>query len=325
MLIGPISCTEGFGYIDDTGRIRIPFVYEELGSFSEGLAWFLQNNKVGFINEYNEVVIPPTYDRGGGLIITSNFHSGLAPVRLGNKEGYINIRGDMQIPCQFERCSQFAGNTAIVCTHEGRFSTINKNGEIVCHLPFNDVAEDPYEDDIIKAYLRIGEIIAPTFINRYGKIIGGPFQDLEEVYSFSPSPPYYAMGRSRLNGLTGFLDRQWRTTLPFQYGNSTGFAEGLAGASTPDHQWGYIDIHGNWSIKPEYSTAHHFRMGTASVKKGKGKMSRWHIIDAHNQTISSEVYEGVDDYDGGFRCVWSKGLLMVIDVNCNTIWSKRVA
>ncbi|SUD90870.1 WG repeat-containing protein [Psychrobacter phenylpyruvicus] len=50
-----------WGYITKSGKVAIPFIYDEIRPFSEGLAGVLKNGKWGFINGANKTVIPFQY------------------------------------------------------------------------------------------------------------------------------------------------------------------------------------------------------------------------------------------------------------------------
>ncbi|MCL2816465.1 MAG: WG repeat-containing protein [Oscillospiraceae bacterium] len=55
-------CKNGkFGFADTTGKIVIPFEYDDAYCFAEGLAAVEKNGKWGFINKLNEAVIPFIY------------------------------------------------------------------------------------------------------------------------------------------------------------------------------------------------------------------------------------------------------------------------
>jgi hypothetical protein len=54
--------------------LAIPTTYEEVGDFSEGLAWVRINGKCGYINTQGDLVVPPKYDGG------SDFWNGMAEV-----------------------------------------------------------------------------------------------------------------------------------------------------------------------------------------------------------------------------------------------------
>ena len=60
--VAAVENEEKCGYIDPTGEVVIPLMYETAMSFSEGLASVVSGGKCGYINKQNEVVIPFVYD-----------------------------------------------------------------------------------------------------------------------------------------------------------------------------------------------------------------------------------------------------------------------
>lgn len=81
-------------------------VYRSLGRFQKnGLAFFEQNNKYGYINTQGQIVIPATYDRA------YNFkYNGLAVVKNNGKYGVINAKGQIVIPATFDDVGDFSAN-----------------------------------------------------------------------------------------------------------------------------------------------------------------------------------------------------------------------
>ena len=63
-----------YGYIDETGSIAVPFIYDNAYGFSEGLAVVSKDGKYGFIDKTGTVVIPFLYSYAG------SFSNGVATV-----------------------------------------------------------------------------------------------------------------------------------------------------------------------------------------------------------------------------------------------------
>lgn len=99
------------GFIDKTGAVRIPFVFEYsefdfnfydsgLARFSEGLCAMTQNRKFGYIDKSGATVIPFEFDDAGP------FHRGQAVVyKLFGKEkkaALIDAAGNILIPFQYD-------------------------------------------------------------------------------------------------------------------------------------------------------------------------------------------------------------------------------
>jgi len=92
---------ENAGYLDLQGKVAIPFLYEEVSTFSDGLAAVKKNGKWGYLDRDGRIVIPFKFDEAGF------FGSGLAPVRMGNRTGFIDKAGEFSFYLPFDSASGF--------------------------------------------------------------------------------------------------------------------------------------------------------------------------------------------------------------------------
>lgn len=69
------------------------------------------------------------------------------------------------------------------------------------------------------------------------------------------------------NSTYGFINTKGEVVIPFEFSSTRNFAEGLAPAANAKNDWGYIDLKGNWVIKPVYDFADSFESGEARVMK----------------------------------------------------------
>lgn len=76
-----------WGFIDYTGKEMIPFKFEQVSKFSDGLAWFKESDKYGYIDKSGKIIIAATYDKPG------LFEDGVAYVTLNGKSVKINKQG----------------------------------------------------------------------------------------------------------------------------------------------------------------------------------------------------------------------------------------
>ncbi len=83
------------------------------------------------------------------------------------------------------------------------------------------------------------------------------------------------------NGLYGFINTSGETVIPFQFSNARCFSEGLAPAANAKGYWGFIDMKGEWVIKPAYDFTANFENGEARVMKDSKVM----YIDRQNKII----------------------------------------
>jgi hypothetical protein len=91
-LVLTIDTRGKYGYKDREGFTRIPAKYDNAApEFSEGFAWVMSNKKVGYIDQSGKLVIPMVFDGG------SNFRSGKAKVQYGDKSLLIDTEGNALI------------------------------------------------------------------------------------------------------------------------------------------------------------------------------------------------------------------------------------
>jgi Ca2+/Na+ antiporter len=77
-----------WGYIDNNGKLKIDFIYDEAKNFQNGFAKVKYKEKWGMINKNNQVVIPIKYD---DINLIKNYD--LIEVRLDHKWGYVDLNG----------------------------------------------------------------------------------------------------------------------------------------------------------------------------------------------------------------------------------------
>jgi hypothetical protein len=143
-----------YGYIDQTGKLVIPFLYEYAHNFSEGLAAVKFNGKYGYIDKTGKWVIQPQFT-GGGI-----FSEGLAAAGLEeSKYGYIDITGKWVIQPQFYKAERFQKNGFAIVGKTGTKYTydlglINRQGTLVVPM---DYQRFDFVEDVV-----IGQIYGPN-------------------------------------------------------------------------------------------------------------------------------------------------------------------
>lgn len=84
-----VQNTDGFwGAVNMDNETVIPFEYQALGIYSEGLISFQKNGKVGYMDHKQQVVIPAAFQKG------TAFQGGLAVVQVNNSALIINRKGE---------------------------------------------------------------------------------------------------------------------------------------------------------------------------------------------------------------------------------------
>ncbi|MBK6379064.1 MAG: WG repeat-containing protein [Chitinophagaceae bacterium] len=140
-----------WGAVDVNGSIVIPFEYDYLGVLKEGLVNFQKENKMGFLDKNNKVIIPAMYYN------FSVFSDGLAAVKVSEtgKYGYIDKSNTLVIAAEYEDANPFYGGFTSVAkkkgyttggagkqsvTVPGQWVVINKTGKIIQERSFDRVS-----------------------------------------------------------------------------------------------------------------------------------------------------------------------------------------
>lgn len=128
----------GFKEAGVDGALIVPCKYEDVGSFSGGLAAVQLNGKWGFIDKKNKVVIPFKYDDA------REFSEGLAAVSINRKYGFIDRAGALVIPYQYDYVMWPFKEGLVPVELNGRYGYIDINAKTV--IPFKYGSADEFED-----------------------------------------------------------------------------------------------------------------------------------------------------------------------------------
>jgi hypothetical protein len=134
------------GCVNTKNELVVPIIYDEIRSFSEGLAPFLKDGKYGYLDNLGNIAIQPTYE------YVDAFHEGMAAVGLNDKTGFIDRNGNLIIEPKFECVSYFSEGLCAVSTNPdwGDFYYIDQRGKIIISGPFEEA--DPFQSG--EAYIQ---------------------------------------------------------------------------------------------------------------------------------------------------------------------------
>lgn len=330
----PLCIDNKYGFLDNSNRTQIPFVYEDAQQFSFGLSAVKQNGKYGFINKLGETIIPFIFEEAG----TFN-ESGITPIKENGKYGYIDMNGKIIIPTIYDGATSFSGKIATI-RQGNKYGYINKDGTIIIPciydtaFPFNDglavvrkglfygyIDTDGREVIPIKYYgaynfncglarVRHKDRLGPWgYINKDGRDVISP--NYQEAYDFSE-------GRALVqkNYKYGYIDRFGRDVVPIEYGNRFHFKDGLAVVSK-ENKFGFIDQAGNVIIPFIYDDASSFYEDFASVKKD----GKYGFINKYGKVVIPFIYDSVNDFHEGLAVVEKDNLSGFIDKSGQVIIS----
>jgi hypothetical protein len=177
-----VTVANKYGYIDRSGKMVIPPQYDDVGPFSEGLAYVESKENQGFIDKTGKMVI-----KGEEFVEARGFSEGLAAARgkIGTY-GFIDKTGHFVIPPQFHRVGDFSEGLAAVNPVDARWpgdlAYINHKGQMVIKS-MSTLPDRPMKAEFDLHYYgfrgevaRVGlgnerDLDAEGCINREGKLI----------------------------------------------------------------------------------------------------------------------------------------------------------
>jgi DNA polymerase-3 subunit epsilon len=255
-----------WGFIDLNGKIIIPFQFETVSSFSEGLAAVCYKGKCGFINKKGKIIIDLKYDLidygpEGFYCGVKDFKNGYAGVRLNGMWGLIDKNGKTIVEHKYSEVRDYTEGLAAVeretqkDTHCWGF--VNQKGVEVIKCQYVKIG------DIVNGLAEFEDYTNSKmgFINYKGQEVIPPIY--REVSPFSEG---LAMVED-LKGKCGFIDFSGKVIIPFEYISATDFNEGLALVRRRPGNWLYIDKNNNDVFSQEYYEAFPFKDGIAKVEK----------------------------------------------------------
>lgn len=237
------------GYINEEGKIAIPFIYDaETGysedfvksSFKEGLACVKKGGKYGYIDKNGKEVLPFIYD------FADEFSEGLAGVSIEKKDGYIDKNGDVVIPFStgIWGTYPFTCGLSLLIKSDNRKYFINPNGTTVIKTKLagdESNISDKFSEDLVAICPNGAKSGKWGYMDKQGKIT------IPSIYSFAGD---FSEGLAFVcrNGYSGFINTKGQIVVPFKFHNDflvgMKFEEGIA-PIYHEGRWGYVDKYGN--------------------------------------------------------------------------------
>jgi len=268
------------GFIDQTGKVVIPFQFDSAQGFSEGLALVTMKDKKFFVDTNGRVLFEAKFD------VIRDFSEGLCAVNVGEKRipniglvsdpgkwGYIDKTGKLVIPMKFTHAESFSeGLVAIKNGDHGAF--IDHAAKQVFEVPL-DVTLG-FREGVVGVLYR-GTL---AYFDKTGKKISPPLGYGPKSNSFSEG-----LVPVEIKGKTGFMDRTGKIVIEPQFEDAEGFSEGLAPVKVRSDEtawcprdaagsrkgftmkWGYIDKTGKMVIPAEFESAAPFSDGLGAINQ----------------------------------------------------------
>lgn len=288
--IYPVKRNGKWGYIDKTGKIIVPAVYDEACTFKTNVAPVTLNGKKGYMDKSGRIVIAPVYDDA------SAFNGNYAGIKSGEKYGVINNAGQIVVPAIYDGpYIAYIGEDRIQANLNGKWGLIDTLGRMIVAPQYDFVYS--FSEGLCK----VKKDDKNYFIDRDGKtVLSVPLKSESE---FKMNCLAAADGGDRW----GFLDKSGKWDIAPGYEEARSFDEetGLAPVKK-NGKWGFVDRKGKMVINPRFDDAGSFENGLSYVVlNGVGTG----LINKKGEYVVKPQYSSVWSQGGGIYNV------IVIDDN----------
>lgn len=214
------------GVLDVQGEWIVPFEYDFIGKFYEGVALVKDGENFSYIDDSGRLVI------SGDFQDARDFSESMAAVQSDNKWGYINLSGEMIIPYRYEECYPFSENLAAV-KEDGRWGFIDKEGKLVIPNEYEEVRS------FCEGFAAVKKNGKWYFINNEGDVVTD--SQYSEVRNFQEG--YAAVMK---DNKWGFINREGYLCIPCHYDAVGNFSEGKAAVKLENYadgldEWAYVN------------------------------------------------------------------------------------
>ncbi len=276
----PVVEKELWGFADSTGKVLIPYQFDDAEYFSENLALVQIDGKKGFINKNGFRIIIPKFKEADAFV------NGLAIAETDSATGIINTKGEWIVKPIYYSISGPYGNYYRVENNE-KYGIIDRFGNSITEVKYDDL--EGYSEG--KAGFALEGLAG--FIDTTGKeIIPAHF---EEVGLFSNG-----LAKVMLDEKYGLINSNGIFIANPKYSRISNLSDGLYFVSG-EKKCGYIDTKGNQVIKPTDICAgpvfgiEGFQDGLARIER-KGKVG---FIDKKGKVIIPANLEQAGYFSNG--------------------------
>jgi len=215
-----------WGFINQSLALQIPYGYQDVGDFHDGLAKVKNDGKTGYIDRNNNVAIPLSFDDG------KDFSQGLIAVKKGERWGYIDSKENEIVAFQYAKADNFSeGYAAVSLDNVNSFYIDNKNQRVINQTylycgPFSEGVAVVSNGQAYGAININGDVIIPL---QYGYL--STFHD--------------GLAGCGLNFKYGYINKSGELVIPLIYNEAQQFYNGYAKVYTKVKQKIIKDSNGN--------------------------------------------------------------------------------
>lgn len=261
-----------YSIIDIAGSRLLDVSYKELTPFfSNGYARTLNEKGEVIYIDVNGLtrVVPDEKYKNLGVLNDSRISASLK-----EKYGYLDERGEPVTKFKWDGITSFSDGVGLAKL-KGKWAIISESGKEKTEYIYDGVVTDEYGIACRQGCLFVKKGKYYKLINKKGKELSSEKYDDAKIFT---NDGYAAVCK---NGKWGFVDRDGKLVINYQYEDALSFSNGYA-AVCIDDMWGYIDTDNNLIIDANFLEATSFSSeGSVAVKvqmDDEKQTEEWHLI-----------------------------------------------
>lgn len=308
------NAAKKYGAVNSKGQVIIPFEYDGISAFEDGLAVVEKNKKYGLVDLNGKIMIPVMYD----YVYHCENSGWPKSVKLNGKAGAINRKNQMVIPATYRFVGCFYKGLALVSDPtEETYGIIDSTGKVIIPTGIYQSLSAEFKNGLVAAKKneRWG------FVDRSGKeVIPFKYQDAME---FENGKAEVADGYEQVYINTkGEVVNHYMTALRKKYENIGYPIHGQIKYRKENIGWTILDTTGKELIPAGlYDDVDYFSDGIAFVKKGK----KWGAIDKKGDVVIPFYYmSNIRPFKDGLAVLKTiEDELVVINKSGEAVYGKR--
>lgn len=291
-----------YGFLDEQGRVKIPYIYDYASGFSCGYALVTKGDKTYYIDKNNN---PAFGSNKGKYTFFYDFAEDLCVAFDGKKYGYLDTNGKIALAFEYDDASNFSEGFA--CVKKGdKYGYIDKKGNVIVEFKYDD--GESFTDGYARVVRNNGKY---GFVNMAGE---------ECVPAIYERASLFSEGKScvKLNGKytyvtqTGFICFNPVLEEAYPFINGTALIK-------VDGKYARICHDGYFSIKPKFDYLGEFVGEYAVAGRNVADEVIWYgFVDKGGSRITPMTYDSIT-YEGGVYTAVKGGDVVCFDEELNII------
>ncbi|WP_439879779.1 WG repeat-containing protein [Pontibacter sp. MBLB2868] len=307
-----ISIGKTFSYIDDKGETIIKEVTYFADKQQDGVAVVHdEGRKYGYMDRTGKLIIPILYEAA------FDFENGFAAAKLNSKVGLINKQNEIIIPFLHQSLQVYPDDKIVLAYKDGKMGVLGLDGSTLIDFQFRQIQFDDkdklftlYSPDFLSTGGKKG--LSCAFLNQQQQLAF-----IEDVYidyqdNFSDG---IIKAKSIIDKKVGFIDRSGKTVIPFIYDDAQSTKDGLV-AVKKDQLYGLIDLKNRVVIPITYGYLKVVSSETFLVKSSpnsNSKKSYYGLINKQGEALTPIHFKYIEPFINGKAVANLDGNLTIIN------------